>query len=61
MLPPGPLAFYGVAFLVVIAGAMYDRVSRGRIHNVYRWGGGLCKTHALKRAGESRPFSNAAR
>ena len=41
MLPLGPLAFYGVAFLVVIAGAIYDQVSRGRIHNVYWWGGGL--------------------
>ena len=41
ILPLGPLAFYGIALLVVVAGAIYDHVSRGRIHNVYRWGGGL--------------------
>jgi hypothetical protein len=41
VLPLGPLAFYGIGFLIVFAGAIYDRVSRGRIHNVYRWGGGL--------------------
>ena len=41
VLPLGPLAFYGVAFLLVIAGAVYDQISRGRIHTVYRWGGGL--------------------
>lgn len=41
MLPLGPLAFYGVAFLIVIAGVIYDQVSRGRVHGVYRWGGAL--------------------
>jgi hypothetical protein len=41
VMPLGPLAFYGVALLVVVAGAVYDHVSRGRIHNVYRWGGAL--------------------
>ncbi|HYT76031.1 MAG TPA: hypothetical protein VEL79_14850 [Vicinamibacterales bacterium] len=37
----GPLAFYGLAFLVVIAGALYDYLSRGRVHQVYIWGGAL--------------------
>lgn len=41
VLPLGPLAFYGIALLVVAAGVIYDQVSRGTIHRVYRWGGGL--------------------
>lgn len=41
VLPLGPIAFYGVAFLVVIAGVIYDYASRRRIHSVYAWGGGL--------------------
>lgn len=41
VLPLGPLAFYGLAFLVVIAGALYDYLSRGRVHKVYIWGGAL--------------------
>jgi hypothetical protein len=41
VLPLGPLAFYGVAFVVVIAGVIYDYVSRRRIHRVYVWGGSL--------------------
>jgi hypothetical protein len=36
-----PLAFFGVAFLVVVAGAVYDYRSRGRVHPVYLWGGSL--------------------
>ena len=39
LLPLGPLAFYGFAFLVVVAGAVYDYASRGRVHKVYIWGG----------------------
>jgi hypothetical protein len=41
VLPLGPLAFYGLAFLVVLAGAVYDYASRGRVHKVYIWGGAL--------------------
>lgn len=37
----GPLAFFGLAFLFVVAGMIYDRVSRGRIHPVYVWGGAI--------------------
>lgn len=37
----GPLAFFGLAFLFVVFGAVYDRVTRGRVHKVYLWGGGL--------------------
>lgn len=41
VLPLGPLVFFGLAFLFVIAGAIYDYVSRRRVHRVYLWGGGL--------------------
>jgi len=41
VLPLGPLAFYGIAFLVVVAGSLYDYLSRGRVHNAYIWGGAL--------------------
>ena len=39
--PPGPFAFYGIAFLFVVAGALYDLFSRRRVHRVYLWGGAL--------------------
>jgi hypothetical protein len=38
ILPLGPLAFYGFSFLFVVAGIVYDRVSRQHIHPVYKWG-----------------------
>ena len=41
VLPLGPLAFYGFAFLVVVAGVVYDYASRGHVHKVYIWGGAL--------------------
>jgi hypothetical protein len=34
----GPLASYGFALLFPIAGVVYDRRSRGRVHPVYWWG-----------------------
>jgi len=36
----GPPVFFGLALLFVIAGAVYDFVSRGRVHPAYWWGGG---------------------
>jgi hypothetical protein len=39
--PPGPFAFYGIAFLFVVAGALYDLLSRRRVHPAYLWGGAL--------------------
>jgi hypothetical protein len=36
-----PLVFFSIAFLFVIAGAVYDFVSRRRVHGVYLWGGAL--------------------
>jgi hypothetical protein len=37
----GPLVFFGLALLVVLAGVIYDKAARGRVHPVYVWGGGL--------------------
>jgi hypothetical protein len=41
VLPLGSLVFFGLAFLFILAGVIYDRVSRGRVHPVYAWGGTL--------------------
>jgi hypothetical protein len=34
----GPLVSYGLMLVFPIAGAVYDRWSRGRVHPVYWWG-----------------------
>jgi uncharacterized membrane protein YozB (DUF420 family) len=36
-----PLSFYVGADLIILAGILYDHVSRGRVHAVWVWGGGL--------------------
>lgn len=36
-----PFSFYAGADLVILAGILYDRASRGRVHAVWLWGGGL--------------------
>ena len=41
VLPLGPLAFFGLAFLFVVVGGIYDFLSRRRVHKVYLWGGAL--------------------
>ena len=41
VLPLGPLAFYAIGFLVFFAGVIYDYLSRGTVHRVYLWGGGM--------------------
>ncbi len=41
VLPLGPLAFYGIAFVFLASGIVYDLVSRRRIHPAYIWGGTL--------------------
>lgn len=41
VLPLGPLVFFGLAFVFVVVGALYDRTTRGRVHPVYLWGGAL--------------------
>ena len=37
----GPLVFFGVVDLLILAGAVYDRRTRGRVHRAYKWGGGF--------------------
>lgn len=39
VLPLGPLGFFGLTFLFVVAAAIYDFASRRRVHQVYLWGG----------------------
>ena len=39
--PLGPLVFFGLSSLLLVAGIAYDAASRRRIHPVYIWGGGL--------------------
>lgn len=41
VLPLGPFAFYGLAFVFLAAGIVYDLVSRWRVHPAYLWGGTL--------------------
>jgi hypothetical protein len=41
VLPLGPPAFFGLSLLFVVAGTIYDFVSRGRVHKVYLWGGAI--------------------
>jgi hypothetical protein len=35
----GPLAFFGLAFVFLVLGIVYDFASRGRVHAAYLWGG----------------------
>jgi len=37
----GPAGFFGLTFIFVLIGIGYDWFSRGRIHPVYLWGGGI--------------------
>jgi hypothetical protein len=39
LLPMGPLVFFGLAFVFLLAAVLYDWISRRRVHNVYLWGG----------------------
>lgn len=41
VLPLGPLAFFGFAFVFILIGIIYDMVSRHRVHPVYVWGGAV--------------------
>ena len=41
VLPYGPLVFFGLTFLVLVVGIVYDLASRGRVHPAYIWGGTL--------------------
>jgi hypothetical protein len=39
VLPRGPLVFFGLTCIFLLAAVVYDLVSRRRIHPVYAWGG----------------------
>jgi uncharacterized membrane protein YozB (DUF420 family) len=41
LLPHGPLVFFGLTFLFLVAAIVYDAASRRRVHPVYIWGGAL--------------------
>jgi hypothetical protein len=41
ILPLGPLAFFGLGYSLLAIGAIYDFISRRRVHTVYIWGGAL--------------------
>ena len=53
VLPLGPLGFFGLSFLFIIAGMVYDRVSRGRLHRVYIWGAPILVSSVPLRLGLS--------
>ena len=37
----GPLVYFALTDLFVVAAMVYDRRTRGRVHPAYWWGGGL--------------------
>ena len=41
VIPLGPLAYFALTDLFVVAGLVYDRITRGRVHPAFWWGGGL--------------------
>jgi hypothetical protein len=41
VLPLGPPGFFGLSFLFVLVGGIYDLLSRRRVHRVYLFGGAL--------------------
>lgn len=40
VLAGGPLAFFALTDLFVVVAMVYDRITRGRVHPAYWWGGG---------------------
>jgi uncharacterized membrane protein YozB (DUF420 family) len=38
VLPLGPPVFFGLSFLFILAGVVYDKATRNRVHPVYAWG-----------------------
>jgi hypothetical protein len=39
VLPLGPLAFFGLTNMFIVAGVIYDYATRGRVHRAYIYGG----------------------
>ncbi|HKT15295.1 MAG TPA: hypothetical protein VJR87_07800 [Allosphingosinicella sp.] len=44
-----PLSFYVGSELIILAGIVYDRATRGRVHPVWTWGGGALVASQLLR------------
>ena len=44
-----PLSFYAGSELIILAGLLYDRAARGRVHPVWIWGGGALVASQLLR------------
>lgn len=62
LLPLGPLVFFALTFLFIVAGMIYDYVSRRKIHPAYIWGGAIFFVSvpgrlALSSAGAWRSFA----
>jgi hypothetical protein len=38
-LPQNPLVYFGVVDVLIIVSVVYDRMTRGSVHPVYKWGG----------------------
>lgn len=51
MAAAAPFSFYVGSDLIVIAGMIHDRLSRGRIHPVWIWGGGALVISQIVRIG----------
>jgi hypothetical protein len=41
ILPMGPLAFFRLSYVFILVAALYDLLSRRRVHPAYLWGGPL--------------------
>jgi hypothetical protein len=63
MLEGAPFTFFLGADLIIVAGAAYDLVSRGRVHKVWIWGGGLVVASQLLRVAvaQTEPWLDFAR
>ena len=55
MLAGGPLVFFALTDLFVVVGMVYDRMTRGRVHPAYWWGGGFL---LASQAGTPRALRN---
>ena len=53
MLPLGPLAFFGLSFMFVVAGMVYDWFFHRRLHRVYAWGAPIIALSVPVRLGVS--------
>jgi hypothetical protein len=50
----GPPVFFGIPDLLILGGAIYDRLSRGRVHPAYKWAGGAVVASQVARLALAR-------